>query len=161
MKTMIGLGVLSIPSAFDTLGLIPGVICLLVIAGITTWSDYMVGVFKIRHPEIYSIGDVGGLLFGRVGREVMGGAFCLCQSYIPRVLSSRPRLLISYRRLDLCCRLRHPEHLHRPQRRLDARCLHGRLRRSRGHRRVHAIQHPDPRAHQLDRLGRPDLYPYL
>lgn len=78
MKTMIGLGVLSIPSAFDTLGLIPGVICLLVIAGITTWSDYMVGVFKLRHPEIYSIGDVGGLLFGRVGREVMGGAFCLC-----------------------------------------------------------------------------------
>ncbi|KAK7724785.1 hypothetical protein SLS63_008479 [Diaporthe eres] len=77
MKTMIGLGVLSIPSAFDTLGLIPGIICLLVIAGITTWSDYIVGVLKMRHPEIYSIGDVGGLLFGRVGREVMGGAFCL------------------------------------------------------------------------------------
>lgn len=78
MKTMIGLGVLSIPSAFDTLGLIPGIICLLAIAGITTWSDYIVGVFKMRHPEVYSISDVGGLLFGPIGRELMGGAFCLC-----------------------------------------------------------------------------------
>ena len=31
MKTQIGLGVLSIPAAFDTLGLIPGIISLLVI----------------------------------------------------------------------------------------------------------------------------------
>lgn len=78
MKTQVGLGVLSIPAAFDALGMIPGIICLLVIACITTWSDYVVGVFKKRHPEIYSIADVGGLLFGRVGREVLGGAFCLC-----------------------------------------------------------------------------------
>ncbi|KAI9154891.1 hypothetical protein HJFPF1_07451 [Paramyrothecium foliicola] len=77
MKTMIGLGVLSIPAAFDALGLIPGVICLLTIAGITTWSSYIVGVFKLRHPEVYSIADVGGLLFGRIGREFLGGAFCL------------------------------------------------------------------------------------
>ncbi len=33
MKTQIGLGVLSIPSAFDTLGVVPGVIVLIVIAG--------------------------------------------------------------------------------------------------------------------------------
>jgi hypothetical protein len=46
MKTQIGLGVLSIPLNFDVLGMIPGVICLLVIGGITTWSDYQVGVIK-------------------------------------------------------------------------------------------------------------------
>jgi amino acid permease len=37
MKTQIGLGVLSIPLVFDTLGMIPGIIILLAIASITTW----------------------------------------------------------------------------------------------------------------------------
>ncbi|KAK2595378.1 hypothetical protein QQS21_006914 [Conoideocrella luteorostrata] len=77
MKTQIGLGVLSIPATFDTLGLIPGIICLIVIAAITTWSDYIVGVFKLRHPQVYSIDDAGGLMFGRIGREIFGTAFCI------------------------------------------------------------------------------------
>ncbi|KAG9679051.1 amino acid transporter, partial [Aureobasidium melanogenum] len=77
MKTQIGLGVLSIPAVFDVLGMIPGIICLLVIAIITTWSDYMVGAFKLRHPEVYGIDDVGRLLFGNIGREVMGVAYVL------------------------------------------------------------------------------------
>lgn len=83
MKTQIGLGVLSIPAAFDTLGIVPGVICLCAIAIITTWSDYMVGAFKLRHRAVYSIDDVGQLIFGRIGREFFGFAFCLCElSYI-------------------------------------------------------------------------------
>ncbi|KAL4735371.1 transmembrane amino acid transporter protein-domain-containing protein [Aspergillus similis] len=77
MKTQIGLGVLSIPSAFDTLGLIPGLICMLAIAVITTWSDYMIGVFKLNHREVYSIADAGGLMFGRIGKLFFGGAFVL------------------------------------------------------------------------------------
>jgi amino acid permease len=79
MKTQVGLGVLSIPAVFDTLGLIPGVICLCAIAGITTWSDYIVGVFKLRHRDVYDISDVGQLLFGRVGREILAVAFILCK----------------------------------------------------------------------------------
>ncbi|KAI7503838.1 hypothetical protein KC367_g1393 [Hortaea werneckii] len=77
MKSMIGLGVLSIPAAFDSLGLVPGVICMLCIAIVTTWSDYMIGVFKLKHPEVYGIDDVGRLLAGRIGYWTMGGAFCL------------------------------------------------------------------------------------
>jgi amino acid permease len=80
MKTQIGLGVLSIPLVFDVLGMVPGVICLLVIAIITTWSDYVVGTFKLRHPEVYGIDDVGGLIAGPVGYWFMGVAFCLCES---------------------------------------------------------------------------------
>ncbi|KAL1869349.1 hypothetical protein Daus18300_005561 [Diaporthe australafricana] len=77
MKTQIGLGVMSIPTVFDTLGIIPGVICLVAIAIITTWSGYIVGDFKRRHPEVYGIDDAGGLMFGRVGREFFGAAFAL------------------------------------------------------------------------------------
>ncbi|EEU42715.1 uncharacterized protein NECHADRAFT_84232 [Fusarium vanettenii 77-13-4] len=75
MKTQIGLGVLSLPSVLDTLGLIPGVIILCVIAGITTWSDYMVGVFKRNHPDVYGVDDVGQLMFGRIGKELFAAAF--------------------------------------------------------------------------------------
>ncbi|KAJ5265290.1 hypothetical protein N7497_010667 [Penicillium chrysogenum] len=77
MKTQIGLGVLSIPVAFDALGVVPGVICLCAIAAITTWSDYIIGVFKLRHREVYGIDDVGELLLGKPGRIVLGGAFVL------------------------------------------------------------------------------------
>lgn len=79
MKTQIGLGVLSIPVAFDALGVVPGVIVLIAIAAITTWSDYIIGVFKLRHREVYGIDDVGELLLGKTGRIVLGTAFCLCK----------------------------------------------------------------------------------
>ncbi|QMW48426.1 amino acid transporter [Aspergillus flavus] len=82
MKTQIGLGVLSIPLAFDTLGLIPGVIVLCAIAVITTWSDYIVGVFKLRHREVYGIDDTGALMFGYPGRVLLGGAFCLYWTFV-------------------------------------------------------------------------------
>ncbi|RSL89378.1 hypothetical protein BHE90_017170 [Fusarium euwallaceae] len=76
MKTQIGLGVLSIPAVFDVLGIIPGVICLCAIGGITTWSNYIVGVFKLGHPEVYGIDDAGAMMFGRLGRIIFGTAFC-------------------------------------------------------------------------------------
>ena len=78
MKTQIGLGVLSIPSAFDTLGIVPGIITLCGIAITTTWSDDIIGVFKLQHREVYGIDDAGGLMFGQIGRVVFGVAFCLC-----------------------------------------------------------------------------------
>lgn len=80
IKTQIGLGVLSIPTAFNKLGLIPGVIIMLTIGVITTWSDYIVGVFKVNHRHVYGIDDAGNMIFGRIGREVFGAAFCLCNT---------------------------------------------------------------------------------
>ncbi|KAJ5337551.1 amino acid transporter [Penicillium brevicompactum] len=77
IKTQIGLGVLSMPKVFDTLGIIPGIVLLIVIAGMTTWSNWMIGVFKIRHPSVYGIDDVGRMLFGRFGFELFGAAYTL------------------------------------------------------------------------------------
>ncbi|KAL3485510.1 transmembrane amino acid transporter protein-domain-containing protein [Aspergillus germanicus] len=82
IKTQIGLGVLAIPTAFDTLGIVPGVLCLLGIACIITWSNYVIGTFKLNHPEVYSIDDVGGLLFGAIGRRVLAVIFCLYWSFV-------------------------------------------------------------------------------
>lgn len=80
MKTQFGLGVLSVPQILDTLGIIPGIICLLVIAAVTTWSNYVIGSFKLKHPEVYAIDDAGELMFGRVGREAFGVGVCICES---------------------------------------------------------------------------------
>ncbi|CAH0033280.1 unnamed protein product [Clonostachys rhizophaga] len=71
VKSQIGLGVLSLPAVFDTFGMIPGVIILLTVGIITTWSDDIVGVFKLRHREIYSVADAGGVMFGPIGNESM------------------------------------------------------------------------------------------
>lgn len=65
--------------SFDKVGMAPGVILLCVVAGIATWTSYMVGVFKIKHRGVYGIDEAGGLMFGKVGREVFGIAFCLCE----------------------------------------------------------------------------------
>ncbi|KAF5520837.1 N amino acid transport system protein [Colletotrichum aenigma] len=75
MKTQIGLGVLSFPAVFDTLGLIPGAIILCTIAGITTWSNYIVAVFKVNHRSVYGVDDAGQLMFGRIGKELFAVAF--------------------------------------------------------------------------------------
>lgn len=79
MKTQIGIGVLSIPKTFHTFGLVPGLIILLTVATITTWSDYIVGCFKLRHREVYGLDDAGYVMFGWWGREILGAAFCLCK----------------------------------------------------------------------------------
>lgn len=76
-KTQVGLGVLGIPGAFDVLGMVPGVIIILVIAFMTTWAAWMVGKFKINHPHVYGIDDVGRMVAGRVGREFFFWAFVL------------------------------------------------------------------------------------
>lgn len=78
MKTQIGLGVLAIPTTFDALGIVPGVICLCVVASIMTWSNYVIGTFKLNHREVYSIDDAGALIFGPIGRAVLSVSFCLC-----------------------------------------------------------------------------------
>jgi amino acid permease len=95
MKTQIGLGVLSIPTAFHVLGMIPGVICLCAISGITTWSDYIVGTFKLRHRDVYGIDDAGGLIFGQTGRVILAVTFCLCKdpplNYRQKSLANFPK----------------------------------------------------------------------
>lgn len=81
IKTQIGLGVLSIPSVLDTLGMGPGLIVLVLIGIITTWSNYIIGVFKKNHPSVYGIDDVGQKLFGKAGKEFFAVVFVLCEYF--------------------------------------------------------------------------------
>ncbi|KAH0429608.1 amino acid transporter [Colletotrichum camelliae] len=77
LKTQIGLGVLTIPKVFAVLGLIPGIICVIVVASMITWANYVVGAFKLRHPNVYGIEDVGRMLMGKFGYEFFGWLFAI------------------------------------------------------------------------------------
>ncbi|GAA5820484.1 hypothetical protein JCM3770_005547 [Rhodotorula araucariae] len=77
VKTQIGIGVLGLPSAFNTLGLVPGCLVFFLFAGTTMWTDLYIGIFKLRHPEVYSISDCGSLMLGRFGGELFGIAYWL------------------------------------------------------------------------------------
>ncbi|GAA5908703.1 hypothetical protein JCM5296_002681 [Sporobolomyces johnsonii] len=82
MKSQIGLGVLSIPSVFSTLGLAPGIIILVVVAVLTTYCDYYIGQFKLHHPTVYSVADCGYVMFGVWGREIFGAGYWLLMTCI-------------------------------------------------------------------------------
>jgi amino acid permease len=52
LKSQIGLGVLSLPNALGMLGIVPGILCLLAIAAIMTWSGYIIAEIKLRHKRV-------------------------------------------------------------------------------------------------------------
>lgn len=68
----IGLGVLSLPEAMKTLGLIPGLSILVSCGIIVTLANYTSAEFRNAHPNIHSVADVAGILGGRTARELVG-----------------------------------------------------------------------------------------
>ncbi|ORY82877.1 transmembrane amino acid transporter protein-domain-containing protein, partial [Leucosporidium creatinivorum] len=77
VKTQIGLGVLGMPTVLTSVGLVPGIILILVIAALSTFCAYAIGLVKARHPAVYSVADVGYLMGGRFGRELFGAFYML------------------------------------------------------------------------------------
>ncbi|KAL4891198.1 transmembrane amino acid transporter protein-domain-containing protein [Aspergillus ambiguus] len=67
----VSLGVLSLPSAVATLGIVPTLFIILGISGIAWYTGYVMGQFKLRYPQVHSMGDAGELLMGRFGRELL------------------------------------------------------------------------------------------
>lgn len=68
----ISLGILSLPAAIAGLGLVPGLIILLGLGFLATYTGYVIGQYKWRHPHISSMADAGEVLMGRFGRELFG-----------------------------------------------------------------------------------------
>ncbi|KAJ5769855.1 uncharacterized protein N7511_001906 [Penicillium nucicola] len=68
----VSVGILSLPSAVATLGMVPAAIMILFISALSWYTGYAIGQFKLRHPAIHSMGDAGEILMGRFGRELLG-----------------------------------------------------------------------------------------
>ncbi|KAI0093715.1 transmembrane amino acid transporter protein-domain-containing protein [Irpex rosettiformis] len=83
----VSLGVLSLPSAFASLGMVAGIILIISLGFIATITGYAIGSFKLRYPYVHNMADAGEILAGPVGREVLGAAqvifmVFLCASHV-------------------------------------------------------------------------------
>ncbi|KAK5110141.1 hypothetical protein LTR62_006275 [Meristemomyces frigidus] len=66
----ISLGILSLPFALSTLGIVPGVILIWVFGFVATYTGFAVWQFKMTHWEMASLAHGLELVFGRWGRYV-------------------------------------------------------------------------------------------
>lgn len=71
-KSQFGLGVLSLPLTFQSLGFVPGLISLIVLSLVSTYTGIIVGKFRLSHPQVHSVGDATYLMFGKPGMELLG-----------------------------------------------------------------------------------------
>lgn len=78
----VSLGILSLPSALSTLGLVPGLILLLTLGLLATYTGHIIGQFKLCHPHVHSMADAGSVLFGRLGGEILGAGQLLFMVFI-------------------------------------------------------------------------------
>ncbi|TPX24560.1 hypothetical protein DIZ76_013908 [Coccidioides immitis] len=78
----ISLGILSLPSAVAALGLVPAIIIIIGLGILATYTGYVIGQFKMRYPHVHNMADAGEILFGRIGREILGGAQLLFLIFI-------------------------------------------------------------------------------
>lgn len=64
-------GMLSLPSAFAAVGMVPGIIITTFLGVFATYTSWLLVKFKLRHPEVHTMADAGYIMFGTVGRELM------------------------------------------------------------------------------------------
>lgn len=73
----IALGSLSVPSAFATLGMVPGVILCVGLGLVAIYTSYVVGQVKMRYPHINHYSDAVEIIWGKFGKELTGVMFAL------------------------------------------------------------------------------------
>ncbi|KAJ5887342.1 hypothetical protein N7504_009018 [Penicillium tannophilum] len=73
----VSLGVLSLPAAVATMGLVPSIIVLIGLGVITTYTGYIMGQFKLRFPQITTMADAGEIIGGKFGREFVGACWSI------------------------------------------------------------------------------------
>ncbi|RAK75092.1 uncharacterized protein BO72DRAFT_450187 [Aspergillus fijiensis CBS 313.89] len=69
----VSIGILSLPSAVATLGLVPSIILMIGVSFIAWYTAYLIYQFKMRYLHIHSMADAGEVILGRFGRELLGG----------------------------------------------------------------------------------------
>lgn len=76
-KIQFGLGVLGLPQTFQVLGFVPGLISLIGLCILSTWAGFVIGKFRLSHPQVHNVGDAAYLMFGKYVGDLFGFAFWL------------------------------------------------------------------------------------
>lgn len=69
-------GTLSLPSSLAVVGMVPGLIIIVFLGIFATYTSWLLVKFKLRHPQVHTMGDAGYILFGPIGRELMAFGTC-------------------------------------------------------------------------------------
>ena len=64
-------GMLSLPSSLAVVGIVPGLILVVFLGVFATYTSWLLVKFKMRHPNVHTMGDAGYILFGPIGREIL------------------------------------------------------------------------------------------
>jgi len=68
----IALGVLSLPSVLLTVGMVPGIILIIGLGVIATYTGYNLGLFRLNHPTVCNMADAGEIIWGPFGKYLLG-----------------------------------------------------------------------------------------
>lgn len=66
----ISLGILSLPRAISAVGIVPGVLLILGLGLVATYTGYVLFQLKMAHPHITTFADATALVMGRLGRWI-------------------------------------------------------------------------------------------
>ncbi|KAI9727151.1 MAG: hypothetical protein M1828_007352 [Chrysothrix sp. TS-e1954] len=87
----ISLGILSLPWALATLGFVCGLVLLVGLGVVAGYAGYVIGQFKLAHPEVFCMADAGAVLFQNIapkhnseawGRRIFGIGFVIFLVFI-------------------------------------------------------------------------------
>lgn len=73
----LALGLLSFPSVFERLGVVPALIATLGLGALAYATAWIMVDFKIRFMGVANPGDAGEVMFGKWGRRVFGWGLVL------------------------------------------------------------------------------------
>lgn len=73
----IGIGILSLPAALNTLGMFPGLLCIIVMGLLSLYSAYILVQYYRRYPYVLNIVDYGRSLGGPVVEAIFAVGFLI------------------------------------------------------------------------------------
>ncbi|KAI1151244.1 transmembrane amino acid transporter protein-domain-containing protein [Nemania diffusa] len=69
---IVSTGLLTLPSSLATVGVVPGIVVIVFLGAFTTYTAWSLIQFKLQHPTVHNMGDAALVLFGPIGREILG-----------------------------------------------------------------------------------------
>ncbi|KAF7545310.1 hypothetical protein G7Z17_g9278 [Cylindrodendrum hubeiense] len=82
LKIQFAMSILSVPGSLATLGAVGGALSIVGWEVLNTYTAIVLGDFRNRHPECHTLADMCGLLWGRVGKELVGLQILIAQVLI-------------------------------------------------------------------------------
>ncbi|KAH8879159.1 hypothetical protein GQ53DRAFT_739160 [Thozetella sp. PMI_491] len=82
LKIQFAMSILSVPASLATLGAVGGSLSIIGWEALNTYTGIILGDFRNRHPECHTLADMCGLVWGPIGKELMGVMILIAQILI-------------------------------------------------------------------------------